>query len=81
MVLIAVVMLLANYVGLTINITPSIRQGFYVRSSGEIGKGDIVSVCLREPYKRIALERGYLGKSKKCFGSDPLVKEVLAVPG
>lgn len=81
MVLIAVVMLLANYVGLTINITPSIKKGFYVRSSGEIGRGDIVSVCLREPYKRIALERGYLGKGKKCFGSDPLVKEVLAVPG
>ena len=81
MSLIAVVMLLANYVGLIINITPSIKKGFYVKSSGEIGRGDIVSVCLREPYKQIALERKYIAKGTKCSGADPLVKEVLAMPG
>lgn len=74
-------MLLVNYIGLTINITPSIKKGFYVRSSGEIERGDVVSVCLREPYKQIALERKYIAKGTKCFGVDPLVKEMLAVPG
>lgn len=79
--LIIAILFLVYYIGLTINITPSIKKGLYIKSSGEIKRGDIVSVCLKAPYQKIALERHYISKGRKCFGADPLVKEVLAVPG
>jgi len=57
------------------------KMGLYINENGGIGKGDIVSVCLKEPYKKIALERNYLEKGSKCSGADPLIKEVIAAPG
>ena len=67
--------------GVTMNITPSMKVGLYIKQNGAVGKGDIVSFCLKDPYKKIALERNYLGTGSKCSGADPLIKEVIAAPG
>ncbi len=70
----------AKYSGLIINITPSMKQGLYVKRQGDVKRGDIVLVCLGEPYQTIGLQRLYLIKGRSCQGTDPLIKEVIAIP-
>lgn len=72
---------MAIYFGVLINITPSMKFGVYIKSNGMIDRGDIVAFCLPEPYKTRGLDALYIQKGRKCIGSDPLIKEVIAVPG
>jgi conjugative transfer signal peptidase TraF len=67
--------------GLILNVTPSMKRGLYLSQKGIIGRGDIVSACLIEPYKQVGIARNYIEKGEKCNGSDPLIKQVIAVPG
>lgn len=57
------------------------KIGLYIKQKGEIKRGDIVLVCLHEPYKTIGLQRRYIAKGSKCEGAEPLIKEVVAIPG
>ena len=67
--------------GVIINVTPSMPEGIYIRQFGAIHVGDIVLLCLNEPYKSLGIHRLYVEKGNRCQGSDPLVKEVIAIPG
>lgn len=73
--------LLAHAYGVCINVTPSMRKGLYIRDNGKIHRGDIVEFCLNEPYKTIGLKNFYIEKGTVCQGADPLIKQVIAIPG
>jgi len=73
--------IIALHIGLIINVTPSITRGVYMKSAKEIKHGDIVAFCLSEPYKSIGLKSQYIEKGRNCDGTDPLIKEVIAIPG
>jgi signal peptidase I, bacterial type/conjugative transfer signal peptidase TraF len=64
-----------------INVTPSMPMGIYVREDGEVHRGDTVAFCLAEPDKTIGINRGYVAKGHICQGTDPLIKQVIAIPG
>lgn len=66
---------------LIINISSSLSPGFYIRATGSIEHGDIISFCLAKPSQTFGLQRGYLMSGQICHGSVPLLKEVIAVPG
>ena len=72
---------MTSYLGVLINITPSMKLGIYVRSHKPIHRGDIVAFCLVGPYKAMGLNRLYIQKGRKCGGAEPLIKEVIATPG
>ena len=76
-----IVILTIKSLGMLINVTPSMKEGIYIRASGEIKRGDIVAACLPDPYKTIGLEKFYIEKGRKCDGADPVIKKVIAVPG
>jgi conjugative transfer signal peptidase TraF len=67
--------------GVMINVTPSMKEGIYIRAYGAIKRGDIVAACLPEPYKTIGLKNLYIEKGSKCDGADPVIKKIIAVPG
>lgn len=67
--------------GMLINWTPSIKQGIYIKESGVIHRGNLVALCLPEPYQSLALSRAYVMNGDACHGTIPLLKEVIAVPG
>ncbi len=73
--------LLAHIYRVCINVTPSMAEGIYRKDDSRIHRGDIVAFCLEEPYKTIGLKRFYVEKGQACQGADPLIKEVIAVPG
>ncbi len=54
-------------------------EGIYRREYGKVHRGDIVAFCLEELYKSIGLKRFYIEKSRICQGSDPLIKQVIAI--
>lgn len=58
-------------------------RGLYVKSHSLnfISQGDIVSICLPEPYKNLGLRNHYIEKGRACTNSEPLLKQVIAVPG
>lgn len=66
---------------IAINVTPSMPMGIYRIEDGEVHRGDTVAFCLTEPHKTIGLDRGYLAKGRACQGADPLIKQVIAIPG
>jgi conjugative transfer signal peptidase TraF len=74
------VMLAAKLFGVVINITPSMKRGVYIKTHGEVKRGDIVAACLDEPYKTIGLKNFYIEKGQACNGSDPVIKQVIAIP-
>ena len=75
------VVVVSIYFHIIINITPSMKLGFYRKTNGEIRHGDIIAFCLPEPTKTLGLSRLYIEKGRACDGSDPLIKEVIAIPG
>ena len=81
LVFLGVVGILAKHFDLTINVTSSMPIGFYIRDAGGVGKGDIVLVCLKDPYRSIGIQKGYIAKGKRCSGANPVIKKVIAVPG
>jgi hypothetical protein len=64
-----VVVGLIKYIGVIVNITPSMKVGIYIKSNSGVKRGDIVLLCLIEPYKKIALERNYVEKGRGCSGN------------
>jgi len=73
--------IIANYFGILINVSQSMKPGLYIKSTGQIRHGDIVAFCLPEPYKTSGLKKFYIQKGSKCDGATPLIKEVIAIPG
>ena len=78
---IVLVVVILSYLGILINLTPSMKLGFYMKSNSLSQHGDTVAFCLADPYKTIGLEKLYLEKGRKCKGADPLIKKVIAIPG
>ncbi|MBV9576701.1 MAG: S26 family signal peptidase [Gammaproteobacteria bacterium] len=74
-------MLAAQHFGMLLNVTPSMPLGIYARSNGVIQRGSIVTFCLPDFYKTLALNKLYIQKGRRCDGAEPLIKEVIAVPG
>lgn len=72
---------LAHSYGVCINVTPSMPEGIYIRDTSNVQRGDIIAFCLKEPYKSIGLKKFYIEKGQVCQGADPLIKEVIAIPG
>lgn len=73
--------LLAHY-KLSFNISPSMPLGLYFKSHSAIQRGDIVAVCLQNPYKALGLQQHYLITSHGiCHGTMPLMKQLIAIPG
>jgi conjugative transfer signal peptidase TraF len=56
-------------------------EEIYRKDNGKIHRGDIVAFCLVEPYKTIGLKQRYVEKGTACHGTDPLIKQVIAIPG
>lgn len=79
-VLFSLFFLVQSY-GVCINVTPSMEEGIYIRDINQIHRGDIVALCLADPYKTLGLIRGYVEKGRRCQGTDPLIKAVIAIPG
>jgi conjugative transfer signal peptidase TraF len=75
------VMFSCYFLGMEINVTPSMARGLYVRAYGPIHRGDIISFCLKNPYKTLGLRNLYLEQGRRCGGSAPLIKQVIAMPG
>jgi conjugative transfer signal peptidase TraF len=78
---VVVVVFTTHYFGILINVTPSMKLGFYGKSTSLIHRGDTVAFFLADPYKTIGLDKLYIEKGRKCNGADPLIKEVIAIPG
>jgi conjugative transfer signal peptidase TraF len=76
-----VLMIVSKSLGALINITPSMPIGLYIRADGSLSRGDVIAFCLSESYQTIGLKQGYLAKGHVCHGADPLIKQVLAIPG
>lgn len=74
------VMFSCYFLGLKINVTPSMKRGLYIRAYGQIHRGDIILFCLKNPYKTLGLRNLYLEPGRRCDGSAPLIKQVIAVP-
>lgn len=73
---------LAKKFGLLINVTPSMPFGLYIEDHRTIGRGDVVSMCLAEPHKTLAIRMGYIREGGSgCKGVNSLIKEVIALPG
>ena len=75
------VVIFTNYLGLIINITSSMKNGLYIKQSSAIKHGDIVSFCLSSHAQHIGLSQHYLQRGSGCDGSNPLIKQVIAIPG
>ena len=72
---------IARFSGVIINTSSSMPVGLYIKHNGSIQRNDIVLVCLPIPYREIALKRKYLEHGGICNGIDPVIKQVLAIPG
>ena len=81
LLLVLLVVIFTNYMGLMINITPSMKNGLYLKQSGAIKRGNIISFCLNSHYQQIGLSQHYLQRGSVCDGSNPLIKQVIAIPG
>jgi len=65
------------------NVTPSMPIGFYyqVAQPGKLQRGQTVEVCLPKTIGEQGLSRGYLNRGS-CEGRfEPVIKELIAVPG
>lgn len=72
--------------GFRVNVTPSLPQGLYRlddSQSDSIAYGDLVSFCLprENPYSELASDRGYLSPGPCSNGLQPLLKNVVGLPG
>ncbi len=65
---------------LIVNLSTSVKYGLYRTVAGAIKPGDYIMLCLSEQYTKLGLGRGYLDPGSTCHGSQPLIKQVIAVP-
>ena len=65
------------------NVTPSMPIGFYYQVShpGVLKRGQTVEVCLPKVIGEEGLQRGYLNKGSCEGGFEPVIKELIAIPG
>ncbi len=80
-----VIMLLAlmGIFHMRFNVTPSMPIGFYYQVShpGILKRGQTVEVCLPKIIGEQGLQRGYLNKGSCAGGFEPVIKELIAIPG
>lgn len=76
-----VLVLLLYATGIRINLTPSYPIGFYRKANEPWHKNDLVMACLPKNTAVMAIDRGYLARSRNCEGHTPVLKKVLAVAG
>ena len=79
LLLVLLVVIFADYLGLRTNITPSMKNGLYIKQSGVIKHGDIISFCLNSHYQQIGLIQHYLQRGSSCDRSSPFIKQVIAI--
>ncbi len=65
------------------NLTPSMPIGFYyqVAHPGKLQRGQTVEVCLPKNIGEQGIQRGYLNKGSCEGGFEPVIKELIAIPG
>ena len=68
--------------GIYINTSTSMPLGIYLSvPTNTIKSGDIVAVCLAKKFATLGLAKNYLSSGARCHSAEPLIKQVLAVPG
>jgi len=68
--------------GFRINLTPSVPRGIYILVPGSPWRGDMVSLCLEDPFfVSLAKDRGYLRSGSCPCGLEPLLKTLVGLPG
>jgi conjugative transfer signal peptidase TraF len=72
---------LARHSDLSLNLSPSLPRGVYLRTREPLLRGSLVLLCLPVPWAALALERGYLARGPCPGGSEPLGKIVGALSG
>ena len=74
--------MLLKILGIIFSYTGSVPIGFYriVADRHQIQLGNIISFCLPNKIAQVGVSRGYLNKGQCKNGSEPLMKEVIAVP-
>jgi len=68
---------ICGWLGLRINVSPSLPVGLYVTTA----TGELVEFCPAEPFARLALVRGYRNGGSCPDGGAPLLKPVVASAG
>lgn len=78
-----ILLIVAWLCGFRINTTPSIPEGIYQISSGDFRRGELVGFCLdsENPFSQLAEEREYLGSGSCPSGLQPLIKNLVGLPG
>jgi conjugative transfer signal peptidase TraF len=72
--------LFSDRLPLRINLSASMPRGIYLLSGDSgINVGDFVMVCLDHPLAQFALQRRYLHRGNCADGSQPLLKQVVAM--
>lgn len=66
-----------------INTSPSIPLGLYTihQIKAPLKQNDLVAVCLMKSDQAFGLSRGYINPGRRCNGTTPLLKSIIAVPG
>jgi conjugative transfer signal peptidase TraF len=72
---------LARHSGLSLNFSPSLPRGLYLRTREPLLRGSLVLFCLPVPWATLACERGYLARGLCPGGPEPLGKIVGALSG
>src|SRR5688572_1837726 len=70
-IFVIVALLISQFIA--INITSKLNKN--------IKRGDTILFCLDQNNQRFGLMRHYLEQGDTCNGADPLIKEIVAVPG
>lgn len=78
---IVIAFIIIKTLSITINISPSMKEGIYINTYGILQRGDIVALCLTRHYQIYGLKRLYILKGRTCHGSEALVKKIIAIPG
>jgi conjugative transfer signal peptidase TraF len=77
-----ILILFADQLPVRINLSASMPQGIYLLSgSSAVDVGDFVMVCLNHSLAQFALQRRYLHRGNCANGTQPLLKQVVAVCG
>jgi len=69
--------------GIVFTYTGSVPMGFYRAAASDevIKRGDFVSVCLPTEVAVFGIARGYIHSGYCSGGAEPLIKQVIAIPG
>jgi conjugative transfer signal peptidase TraF len=76
-ILCASVFQICGWLGVRINLSPSLPPGLYLTSAA----GSLIEFCPAEPFARLALLRGYRNSGVCADGGAPLLKPMVAAEG